>query len=96
MTLPLRPRAEKAELFVLFWPRAPPRAKVTKALDSPLEGPCPQVDDDIRREIEDANLKINVEWIKLTMAKEWGPYVLVDWTKQLADKCINTTDAAAA
>ena len=26
-----------------LWPCAPHRAKMTKALDSPLEGPCPQV-----------------------------------------------------
>ena len=40
--------------------------------------------------VEDAKLKINVPFIKLSLAKEWGPYVKFQWNSTLKDSCINS------
>merc|ERR1712072_1422367 len=41
--------------------------------------------------VEDAQLKINVPFIKLALAKEWGPYVKFQWNQTLKDSCVNTS-----
>ena len=38
--------------------------------------------------VEDARLSINVPFIKLSLAKEWGPYVKFDWNSTIKSKCI--------
>jgi len=44
---------------------------------------------------EVAKLGINVDWIHLALAKQWGPYVLMDWSKVLKDNCTNVTNEFA-
>ena len=51
----------------------------------PYECPSPQAN-----AVEDAQLKINVPFIKLALAKEWGPYVKFQWNKTLDDRCVDT------
>ena len=42
--------------------------------------------------VEVAKLQISVPFIKMSLAKEWGPYVNWDWTKTFGPHCINTTE----
>lgn len=44
--------------------------------------------------VEVAQLKINVPFIKLALAKQWGPYTKWDWSKTFPLKCINATSSA--
>lgn len=41
--------------------------------------------------IEVAQLAINVPFIKLSLAKQWGPFTKWDWSKDFPKKCVNVT-----